>query len=127
MAAHSKRELPQPLEDAMPVVEKQVVVVVGRNLKRLRLGRAMSRASLAKQVRGCEEKLASFEKGETMPDHTTLLRLADVLNVTLERIFDGLTLDVEKSPRAAGTSVPRAGGPSRAVAPDPVEEETTVS
>lgn len=111
----------------MPVVEKQVVVVVGRNLKRLRLGRAMSRASLAEQMRGCEEKLESFEKGETMPDHTTLLRLADVLNVTLERIFDGLTLDVERPPHAVVASVAGAGGTPRAVEPDPVEEETTVS
>jgi transcriptional regulator with XRE-family HTH domain len=57
--------------------------------------------------------LESFEKGEQMPDHTTLLRLADVLNVTLERIFDGLTIEPSRARRA---SVPVAGSASRSVA-----------
>lgn len=105
----------------MPVMEKQVVAVVGQNLRRLRQGQAMSRAKLARHVSGCEHTLESFEKGEKMPDHTTLLRLADVLNVTLERIFDGLTLDVAPQPREVRASVPRAGASICVVDSDPIE------
>jgi len=82
--------------------DKQVVAVVGRNLSRLRRSRALSVAEVAARSTRCEEELRAIEKGEKMPDHTTLLRLADALNVTLERIFDGLTLE------------PRAGSPAPA-------------
>ena len=105
----------------MPVLEKQVVAVVGQNLRRLRQGRSMSRANLARHVSGCERTLELFEKGEKMPDHTTLLRLADVLNVTLERIFDGLTLDVEPQPLEETASVPRAGKSVCVVDSDPTD------
>lgn len=85
--------------------DKQVVAVVGRNLSRLRRSRALSLAEVASRSARSEEQLRAIEKGEEMPDHTTLLRLADALNVTLERIFDGLTLE----PRA-GTPAPAPAG-----------------
>lgn len=82
--------------------EEQVIAIVGRNLARLRARRSMSRAEVAKRAPTCEAALESFEKGEQMPDYTTLLRLADALNVSVERIFDGLTIEPALAPGAPG-------------------------
>lgn len=91
--------------------DRQVVAIVGDNLARLRRSRSLSLAEVAARATQCEDRLRAFEKGEQMPDHTTLLRLADALNVTFERIFDGLTLEprAQTAPPAEPAQAERKG------------------
>lgn len=98
----------------MHVTEKAVRAVIGRNMRRLREQSELSAREVAARIQHSPSKVASFERGEAMPDYATLAGLAETFEVTVERIFDGLTIDALSD--SARAEAARAG--EEAAAPD---------
>jgi DNA-binding XRE family transcriptional regulator len=102
----------------MGYMDKQASGIIGQNILRLRTARQISRARLARSVQHGEDTLESFEKGEQVPDYTTMVRLAEVFDVAIERIFDGLTIEPSRAehPPTTGQS---DGARDRGIQKDP--------
>jgi repressor LexA len=76
-----------------------VIVLIGKNIKRLRRGRGYSQELLARKLNVTQGAVSHWEKGTTTPDTAQLLALSRVFDVSLDaftddsplRDLDGLT------------------------------------
>ena len=60
---------------------------VGNNLKELRLKLGMTQAELAEQVGIARVSIIAIENGRFIPTIETALRISQVFNISIEKIF----------------------------------------
>jgi len=60
---------------------------VGNNLKELRLKIGMTQAELAEQVGIARVSIIAIENGRFIPTIETALRISQVFNISIEKIF----------------------------------------
>ena len=63
--------------------------VVSDSIKKLRKERKMTQDELAEKLCVTRQAVSSWEMGKTQPDVETLTRLAEIFNVSVERIIYG--------------------------------------
>lgn len=62
---------------------------VNNNIRKLRKEKNMTQAELAAKMNVCDQVISNWESGEDCPDVEALKQLAEVFNVTVERIIYG--------------------------------------
>jgi len=63
--------------------------VVSNSIKKLREEKGMTQDELAEQLNVTRQAVSSWETGKTQPDIETLTRLAEIFDVSVERIIYG--------------------------------------
>lgn len=80
---------------------------VGNKIAEARKKKSLSQAELAQQVLISPQAVGKWERGESMPDITTLSRLAGILGVDLNYFSDSFyTVDTESTPHGTGNEEP---------------------
>lgn len=59
---------------------------IGNNIKRLRIKYRMNQELLAERLNIRRQTISSYERGNSVPDIYTLIRIADIFNVTLDEL-----------------------------------------
>lgn len=59
---------------------------IGSNIKRLRIKYRMNQELLAERLNIRRQTISSYERGNSVPDIYTLIRIADIFNVTLDEL-----------------------------------------
>ena len=59
---------------------------IGNNIKRLRIKYQMNQELLAERLNIRRQTISSYERGNSVPDIYTLIRIADIFNVTLDEL-----------------------------------------
>ncbi len=62
---------------------------IGKNIKDVRLERALSQESLAKLCEFSNTTLSAYENGRKIPNLVTIAKIAKNLNVSIERLYYG--------------------------------------
>lgn len=62
---------------------------VAKNIKKLRQEKQLSQEQLAEQLHVTRQAISNWENGKTQPDVDTLTQIADVFDVSVERIIYG--------------------------------------
>lgn len=76
---------------------------IGNKIAEARKKKSLSQAELAQQVLISPQAVGKWERGESMPDITTLSRLAGILGVDLNYFSDGFqTVDAESTAHGTG-------------------------
>lgn len=65
--------------------------VLSENLKKAREDRNMTQKELAKRVLVNSVNISYFESGDKIPSVTTLVRIADTLNCSIDSLLDRTT------------------------------------
>lgn len=68
------------------------------NLKEIRERKGMSQAEVARQVDIARQTYNNYELGKRQADYETLLKLADVLETTVEEIIADVSESIKKLP-----------------------------
>ena len=63
--------------------------VVSDSIKKLRKEKGMTQDALAEQLNVTRQAVSNWEMGKTQPDVETLTKLAEIFNVSVERIIYG--------------------------------------
>lgn len=63
----------------------------GDNLRKFRMSLGITQEELAQKISISAQAVSKWERGESMPDAATLPVIADMLNVSLDRLFDRKT------------------------------------
>ena len=63
--------------------------IVGNSIKKLREERGMTQDELAEKLNVTRQAVSNWETGKTQPDIETLTRLAEIFDVSVERIIYG--------------------------------------
>ena len=63
--------------------------VVSNSIKKLREERGMTQDELAEKLNVTRQAVSNWETGKTQPDIETLTRLAEIFDVSVERIIYG--------------------------------------
>ena len=63
--------------------------IVSNSIKKLREEKGMTQAELAEELNVTRQAVSNWETGRTQPDIETLTRLAEVFDVSVERIIYG--------------------------------------
>lgn len=63
--------------------------IVSNSIKKLREEKGMTQDELAEQLNVTRQAVSSWETGKTQPDIETLTRLAEIFDVSVERIIYG--------------------------------------
>ncbi len=72
--------------------------MLSENLKNLRMKRGLSQEELAEKVNVVRQTVSKWEKGLSVPDSELLIRLADVLGVSVGQLLgETIAPDTEKS------------------------------
>lgn len=79
------------------------------NLRRLRTERGWTATRLAKQMNMSTNTITQYERGEREPNIITIKRLADVLKVGVEELFEGVTSEPIIDRAALATPWERCG------------------
>ncbi len=62
--------------------------IFARNLRKLRKQHALTQAALADKIAYSEKAVSKWESGNAIPPTAALLRIADILDTTLDELFD---------------------------------------
>ncbi len=62
---------------------------IGKNIKEVRIERALSQEALAKLCEFSNTTLSAYENGRKIPNLMTIAKIAKNLNVTIERLYYG--------------------------------------
>lgn len=83
----------------------------GANVRRLRLGgrRPLSQEMVSERTRLHRTEIGKIEQGTVEPRLTTLVILADALDVTLDELVAGLWVPLERRPSPTGYAALRGG------------------
>lgn len=73
-----------PKKDQHP---ESYLLVIGSNIKRLRLKRSLSQQALAEAVGVSHPRISEIERGKGNPTVRTLQAIADELGVGIDKIF----------------------------------------
>jgi transcriptional regulator with XRE-family HTH domain len=68
----------------------------GKRLRQLRKEKGLTQAELAKLLSIGESTVSFYESGKRQPDYETLIRLAEVFNVSVDYLLGRTTLDGTK-------------------------------
>ena len=72
-----------------------LAVALGERIRELRNGRGWSQRELARKVGAASKSVISYyELGERFPSYETLIRLADVFNVSTDFLLRGTDSDI---------------------------------
>ena len=63
--------------------------IVSNSIKKLREERGMTQDELAEKLNVTRQAVSNWETGKTQPDIETLTRLAEIFDVSVERIIYG--------------------------------------
>lgn len=72
-------------------------LLVGRYIQLLRKQKQLSQKDLASMLSVSFQAVSKWETGETMPDVSLLLELADILDSTVDKILNGGNIVIRKS------------------------------
>ena len=67
---------------------------IGKFILQLRTERKLSQYQLADMVPISRQAVSKWERGESIPDSSTLVRLSDIFNVTINELLAGKRLKV---------------------------------
>ena len=62
-------------------------ITIGENIKRLRRGRGMTQAQLAKVLNISSAAVSKWEKGDSFPDITLLFPIADYFGISVDELM----------------------------------------
>jgi transcriptional regulator with XRE-family HTH domain len=74
----------------------------GANVRRVRLARNASQEAVSHRTRLHRTEIGKVEQGIVEPRLTTVVILADALNVSLDELVAGLSVPVERKPSPHG-------------------------
>ena len=69
---------------------------IGKNIKKLRRQNAVKQDVLASSLHMRRQTISSYERGITLPSIFTLIRIADIFNVTLDELTGRTELAIQK-------------------------------
>ena len=67
---------------------------IGENIKRLRRQEEIKQATLASELNIGRQTLSAYECGDTLPDITALIKIADYFGVSLDELTGRKTLTI---------------------------------
>ena len=65
---------------------KMMKTALGKNIKMLRNAYSMTQDELAAQLGGKKSLVSNYENGYSVPDIFTLVKLADIFDITLDEL-----------------------------------------
>lgn len=80
-------------------------ILIGKYIQSLRKEKKMKQADLAEKMNVSFQAVSKWETGETLPDISLLLDLADVLETTVDRLLNGGKIVVKKSKKIRTSNV----------------------
>lgn len=69
--------------------------IIANNLTMLRISSKMTQAQLAKKLNYSDKAVSKWERGESIPDISALVRIADLYNVTLDYLVKDIHTEEE--------------------------------
>lgn len=67
-------------------MERRIENVIGENIRNLRRQRAMKQTVLAAELNMRRQTLSAYERGVTLPDIYSLIRIADYFGISLDAL-----------------------------------------
>ena len=77
---------------------KDIKTVLAENITNLRIARGMTQLELAEQLHYSDKAVSKWERGESVPEITTLKAIADLFGVTLDHLVREHTPEENKEP-----------------------------
>lgn len=109
-----------PLEDCYVLGMEEVAARLGRNMRGLREGRALTQAQMAKMAGLPRATWANLESGAANPTLTVLDRVATAFQVTLEELIAAPRSEAHRYPSGTLPLKTRGAVSIRKLLPDPI-------
>lgn len=74
---------------------------IGKNIKKLRTENSMKQDVLASILHLRRQTLSSYERGITLPNIFTLIKIADYFNISLDELAGRQELNISRPQKAA--------------------------
>ena len=76
----------QTYKNLVPFCKKMMKNALGNRIRMWRTAYSMTQGELAAQLGGKKSLVSNYENGYSVPDIFTLIRLADIFDVTLDEL-----------------------------------------
>ena len=94
------------------MTNEELKVAVGSSIARLRRERGMTQAELAERINYSDKAVSKWERGESLPDVLTLLKLAQQLGTDLNTLTGTMPETAEAEPKPA-PEIPAVKAPEK--------------
>jgi len=73
--------------------DRKKLIIFGQNLRKLRNQKEISQEELAEKTKLDRTYISGLERGKRNPSFLTLIKLAQTLDISIEKFFNGDTYD----------------------------------
>jgi putative transcriptional regulator len=87
-------------------VAKEEIIMFQENLKALRIKKGMTQKELATRLNVVRQTISKWEKGLSVPDSELLIKLAEILEVSVSQLL-GSKIEIEEKPDALAEQLSR--------------------